>query len=645
MKLFRINRTEEPIYLETIYEDISYSLIIIEAQEDFLANKYPEVDKQLILKAIEFDRRNAEKLVLGLKQGVINDINKDSLAAVVNLDPYAKNVNKSATELAYDEAIKEAKRINLRYWVWILRVKKNDPDARFDESIFHYLEEHDLDAEDIKDQSLEEINLKSQQWHNEQFAEQEVGGTYKLGPESDEILLKIGAFTWVPVYSEDALIEGAKMQNCIGGFCKPSDKVKIFSLRNKFNNPHVSMSIKFDQTEKYWYFSEIKGKQNRQPIPKYIPFILPAVDELIRKGVKIDGGDLVNLPEFSPTKYIMHMTGDVLANSTILNSLDDDMLKDFIKTNGITNNAIVNSSRLESIMNRIDTETALSVFSNPKQQSGFKYVDWLMAAISARKITEEQANELITKYDLRRSAQMVLLSAYRSDEFMEQLKKVHIEDLAAAIGNYLDAIQVYPVKDEYFATILKQYLSAKQYVQYTMDNQILSALLSKIPANDLTKSLSQHEYGSGVDIVRLLALKNLIPYIINLDTESKVRFLSRLPQTIDVKNGGTEITNQISALVYSIPFENLRDVYALGIDMLNNKIKPVLIAAGQIAAEANYYKKISGTSPKMMADADLVLHTNDEDELRKIRKTTKSRGVKILVDRKLARLQRLQNVQ
>lgn len=637
MKLFSINRKFSTFVdqIPTIFEgfDDQFYDLLLEGQEDFLANKYPEVSKDLIDQAIALDKKNAEKIIFGLKQGIINKVDTDSLELVKNIDPYAKTKSKSESELAYDTAIKDAKRINPRYWVWILKVKKNNPDAQFDEGIFHYLEAHDLTAENIKDESLEDITRKSQQWHNQEFAEQQVGGTYKLGPDSPDVLLTVGQYAWVPVTSEDARIEGAKMQNCIGKFCNPGPTTKIFSLRNKFNNPHISLSIK--NKGSYWVFGEIKGKQNRIPIPKYVQYIMPAVDELVRKGVKIEPyGDLTYLPEFSVIKYIDYMTGDVLAISHIVSQLSDEKLNELIQKNGISNKA----AKDESIIKRLKPEVILGVFTNPKQENDFDYSSWLMAAITERKITREQAIELINKYDLRRSAQMVLLSAYRPSEFMEQIKKVHLEDLVAAMANYKDPISAYPLKDSYFLEVLKAHLTNKGYDPYRVDDSIVGILISKLPFDDIIKTLSDTNYGSQLMRVQRAAIRSLTPYIINMDVDSKIMFLSRLPKNLEHDD------ENIGTIVYSIPFENLRDVYALGIDALNEKIKPILLAAGIIKDEFIQYRKMSGTSATMMADADLVLHTNDEDELRKIRKATKSRGVKILVDRKLARLQRLQDV-
>lgn len=246
MKIFHINRKNSlKSYTRhsNKFSRVFLENILLENQLQYLTRKYPDIDPEIIQQAIDFDRRSAEKLVFGLQKGIINSLNADSLAAVANIDPHAKISNKSEANLAYEEEIKSAKSINPIYWQWILRVRRANPKAVFDEGIFHYLEAENIKTEDIKDKSLEEINLESEKWHENQFKTQKTGGVYQLGPDSPEAL-EVPPYAWVPVYTADARVEGDKMQNCIGSYCRPSEDTLIFSLRNRFNNPHVSISLK-----------------------------------------------------------------------------------------------------------------------------------------------------------------------------------------------------------------------------------------------------------------------------------------------------------------------------------------------------------------------------------------------------------------
>ena len=60
--------------------------------------------------------------------------------------------------------------------------------------------------------------------------------------------------------------EGELMGHCVGGY--DPGRVDLISLRDKDNNPHVTMEISHNGEVK-----QIKGKQNRTPIPKYIVYI------------------------------------------------------------------------------------------------------------------------------------------------------------------------------------------------------------------------------------------------------------------------------------------------------------------------------------------------------------------------------------
>lgn len=78
-------------------------------------------------------------------------------------------------------------------------------------------------------------------------------------PESDYTIVKL-------IQPDDATQEALLMQNCVGKYKEKikNKQVMLFSLRDKFNNPHVSILV-FPDGE----VSEIKGKQNEVPIKKY----------------------------------------------------------------------------------------------------------------------------------------------------------------------------------------------------------------------------------------------------------------------------------------------------------------------------------------------------------------------------------------
>lgn len=79
--------------------------------------------------------------------------------------------------------------------------------------------------------------------------------------------------------------EGTLMGHCIGGY--DPGRVDLISLRDKDNNPHVTMEISHKGEVK-----QIKGKENRAPIEKYIKY----VKEYLAKNPKfVVTGDGENL--------------------------------------------------------------------------------------------------------------------------------------------------------------------------------------------------------------------------------------------------------------------------------------------------------------------------------------------------------------
>lgn len=99
---------------------------------------------------------------------------------------------------------------------------------------------------------------------------------------------------------EDALkYEGETMGHCVGGYCPDvvAGRSKIYSLRDKKGQPHVTIEVRPDIRPRESYYGEpqdeivqIKGKGNKAPKEDY----LPAVQDFIRSGSFGKVGDLQN---------------------------------------------------------------------------------------------------------------------------------------------------------------------------------------------------------------------------------------------------------------------------------------------------------------------------------------------------------------
>lgn len=632
------------------YDELLLEALLFENQEQYLIRKYPEVSPELIQQAIELDRRNAEKLVFGLQTGAISELGPDAVERVANLDPFAKVSRKSEADLAYEAEIRAAKQISPKYWQWIIRVRKTNPDAEFEAGIFHYLEDQELDTADIIDKSLEEINADSARWHQEQFANQEAHGTYIKQLKDGIFTYK--QFTWVPVPAEDSGIEGAKMSNCIGRHVIPQETaangkppLRIYSCRNMFNNPHVSLSMVQETSplgKKYWRIREIKGKANVcPPHTKYIPATKAFIEFLMTKQVSpsIEYSDFARVMG-DVTPYIKYVKEPITEYSRdIINALPDDQLNRLILDNGFTVRGIDST-----ILNRLSTETIIELLNNKnlllfRQESLPKLIKEI---IKTGKLTEEKCMELAQTIQSR-SITMILNAIYRPQEFIKELSAINIEDLYSLLPKYADAIEAYQGYDPLFKQLFLQYGG-----EPTNKSAELQMLLSKLPPQDL------------MDIIRHLvkipdsaylknnlvnfAVSRLIHDIRNFDIQQKLQVLEFIPANYEYN------VKQAQDIVYSTSLEDMPLLYKAAkankklFEPIGSVIRSIKDKLGpEFDIKDPILPKPSGMTPDVLEFMDKVLETDDLDTLRALRRQTKSRGVKILIDRKIQRLARFQN--
>lgn len=130
-----------------------------------------------------------------------------------------------------------------------------------------------LNAENVTlgNKKFDEIKYESEDWHTCSFGNVKPGA-YK----TKKIILQLkDGYSWVEVPVEDLKTEGDLMQHCVGRMKKyRSDSIMILSLRDKNNNPHVT--IEFNNSG----ISQIQGKQDKRPIEKYHPMIRELFDYL-----------------------------------------------------------------------------------------------------------------------------------------------------------------------------------------------------------------------------------------------------------------------------------------------------------------------------------------------------------------------------
>jgi len=294
--------------------------IILESQFNYLNKKYGEqVGEANINAAINIDAKNAEKLLFGLANNVITEITPEAIPLVQDLDPFAKQTQKTEGHLKYEQTQKKAQDISRRYYQWILKVWKTaEAEVPIDREIFDYFEANEMDLEDIKDLTLDRARASSHEWHERIQNISANYGVHKHGIDT-EGTVQIGQWFFVPLHRDDAELEGKLMQNCIRSYIFDTAGQSVMSMRNASNRPFVDIRI-ID----YNKISEIKGRQNRQPVPKYQKAVL---DWLVTTDYKITGDDFLQILEEN-TKYVSRFVNRIDWNKEYFNRFSKFMTED-----------------------------------------------------------------------------------------------------------------------------------------------------------------------------------------------------------------------------------------------------------------------------------------------------------------------------
>jgi hypothetical protein len=128
--------------------------------------------------------------------------------------------------------------------------------------------------------------------------------------------------------------EGETMGHCVGGYCEPvfNNRQRIFSLRDKKGEPHVTIEMQPASSEKIsdikagntqtWEIHQVKGKGNGKPKDDYIPYVQDFIkDTGVRVKRDLQNTDLVELGDknYVPTQDFKnnYLTFDEDANKWI----------------------------------------------------------------------------------------------------------------------------------------------------------------------------------------------------------------------------------------------------------------------------------------------------------------------------------------
>jgi len=292
------------------------STLILENQAEYLRKKYGDtVSMDDINLAIATDTRLAEKLIFGLCTGVIDNIGPESLDLVRDLDPFRRETQRSEANIKYEEIQNNAQQINRQYYQWIIKVwKANGEDFPIDLQIFDYLAANDIVPGDIKDLSYEIILQRSVEWHEEIQKVQKNYGVLKYNKDNTpgdmpdgQNFEEYGGFYFLKLQRVDAAVEGKMMQNCISTHMIGGNQY-IISMRNKKNYPVADIRVESE------VITEIKGRQNQPPVPKYQ---MPIIEWLKETDLMIQlNRDVVRIIEESAPKIINKLASRIKWTTT-----------------------------------------------------------------------------------------------------------------------------------------------------------------------------------------------------------------------------------------------------------------------------------------------------------------------------------------
>ncbi len=153
---------------------------------------------------------------------------------------------------------------------------------------FATLEPNDLRK--IYKEPYKVIKQKVQEWDRELAASATDSGKEdvekkKLVLNKDyKVIKQVGGMKWVKLLTPESKdVEGEFMGHCVGG--AGYENKDIYSLWDNKNRSHVT--IEADDNKKT--IQQIKGKQNREPVEKYIPISIDFVANAMLQGYKIQG--------------------------------------------------------------------------------------------------------------------------------------------------------------------------------------------------------------------------------------------------------------------------------------------------------------------------------------------------------------------
>lgn len=622
--------------------------IILESQFNYLNKKYGEqVGEANINAAINLDAKNAEKLLFGLATNVITEITPEAIPLVQDLDPFTKQTQKSEGHIRYEQIQKRAQDLSRKYYQWILKVwKEAQEEVPIATEILDYFEANEMDLEDIKELTLEGAIASSHAWHERIQNISTNYGVHKHGIET-EGTVQIGQWFFVPLHEDDADLEGKLMQNCIGSYIFDTNRQSVISMRNASNRPFVDIRI-IDSNK----ISEIKGRQNKQPVPKYQKAVL---DWLATTDYKVTGDDFLKILEEN-TKYIGKFVNRINWDKEYFNRFSKFMTEDkadeiLLKIIGDNMSLILEIdisnlkyTTLKSIYTRL-TGTGYQLKLYNKMISNY-------VAFESKGIGQGQWLELA-------GADNACLASYRSvydpETFLETILKLPISEFHLLYRRYVLALSNFNAVSSALTPYAEHMCraAADGIVGDMREGLYPETILYCIPINDLYKLYSDMCFDEAYDddVFSNMAAK-FIEYYYVISQNNNIIALKQ--KSIDmariitqflnsrhmISGGGSYYSNALKnvlKIILSLDHEQLRYIYdnlpAVNSRLADNTTTKSVRMLIQTILNINSYDEIT--------QIDIARETRDKETLLQLSQST-HQDTRQIATRRLRRIERLE---
>lgn len=195
--------------------------------------------------------------------GDVDDVLKEEVISFINKNFYDQTSKKYIVWIA-----KEQKKFLKSRMDMISNGRDSHPTLDGYQGIIDWANQNNIDLFKL---NFEQANKEQKKWHKQLARKKNKNAVYDNVDES-RIIYRFSSNHFMYLLTENELKhEGAEMGHCVGGYAQKvrNKECIILSLRDSKNKSHVTIELLKDGC-----FSQIQGKENKQPIKKYKNLII-----------------------------------------------------------------------------------------------------------------------------------------------------------------------------------------------------------------------------------------------------------------------------------------------------------------------------------------------------------------------------------